>query len=116
MPAQKRPRKFNYIVSLLQTLHSIVSKYDYDMIHDLLSVYDKVETQIAREQSRVLPKGALYNKACHAIFADLCQSSLASNHFLLIMQRIDEVTETSRSSSTQASYGEAIACIRAQKG
>jgi len=116
MPAQKRPRKINDIVSLLQTLQTIVPKYDYDMIRGLLSTYDKVETQIAREEKRSMTKGLLYNKSCHHIFADLCQSSLVSNHFVLIMQRIDEVTQTSRSSSTNVVYNEEIASIRAKKG
>jgi len=116
MPPQKRPRKINDIVSLLQTLQTVVSKYDYDMIRDLLSLYDNVETRIAREQKRIMSKGTLYSNACHSIFAQLCQSSLVANHFLLIMQRIDELTETSRNSSTEALYNEAIASIRAKKG
>jgi len=112
MPASKRVRQINDIVSLLGALQSCVQGPDYDEICRLLSIYDRTENQITREQKRAMSKAMLYAKTSHLIFTNLCNISLTSHRVVSTLQRIEEVVEASKRIPNQVLLSESISSIK----
>jgi len=99
MPSCKRPRKLSDIVSVLDIIQKHVDVDDYNYITMLLSLYDKTERKLAREQKKYTSKASLYSKTCHEIFEDFPLPLLGMSKIGMVLKRIELVTNESKTLS-----------------
>jgi len=117
MAGCKRQRKLTDIVSVLDEIHShlhINHITTYNNIKTLLAVYDKTESQIAREQKKYTSKNILYTKTCHFVFENLATPLLAINKVISILGRIDKVTLQSKTLPKDAALSDTILLIKTE--
>jgi hypothetical protein len=108
MPQTKRPRKMNDIVSVLDQVANYVNEQDYENIKMLLSVYDKIEAQITRQQKKFVSKVTLYTKTCHSIFEQLPGPLLAMCKVSTILDRVHEVMVSATTMSKEEEFSKVI--------
>jgi len=117
MAGCKRSRKLTDIVAVLgeiQTHLRVNNTATYNNIKTLLAAYDKIESQIARDQKKYTPKSILYTKTCHFIFENLAKPILAIHKVIAILSRIDKVTLESKTLPKGSALSDTILRIKTE--